>query len=220
MATTQNAINNLLATTSLTGILQAAQFPALTGPVTTVQGSLATTIVNNAITTVMINNAAVTYAKIQNVAASSLMGNPTGSPAAPSDITLSAGLSFVGSVLTVTFPADPETYIPMPTVIVTSGTQAMAVNTYYVANFASLCTMTLPATMAVGDEIMIGGFGAGGWLLAQNASQLVHFGNQVSTTGVGGSIASQNAFDNLHIKCVVANTTSNVVAAQGNMTVV
>lgn len=44
MAFTQNSINNLLETTSLTGALQAAQFPALTGDITTTAGSLATTL--------------------------------------------------------------------------------------------------------------------------------------------------------------------------------
>lgn len=214
MASTQNAINNLLATTSLTGILQAAQFPALTGDVTTTAGSLATTIANNAVTTVKINNAAVTYAKIQNEAATTLLGNPTGSPASPSEITLGTNLSFVGSVLTVT-----SVFSPMPTVVVTGTTQSAAINTYYVSNNAGLVTITLPSTAAVGSEIMIGGLGAGGWLLAQNAGQLINFGNAASTTGTGGSVASQNQFDNLHIKCIVANTTWNVIAAQGNMTV-
>lgn len=59
----------------------------------------ATTIQSNAITTSKINNAAVTYAKVQNVGASSLLGNPTGSPAAPSEITLGSGLSFSGTTL-------------------------------------------------------------------------------------------------------------------------
>jgi hypothetical protein len=44
MTWTQNAINNLLATTALTGTLQAAQFPALTGDITTTAGALATTL--------------------------------------------------------------------------------------------------------------------------------------------------------------------------------
>lgn len=42
----------------------------------------------------------VTYAKIQNVAASSLVGNPTGSAGAPSEISLAGGLSFSGTTLT------------------------------------------------------------------------------------------------------------------------
>lgn len=43
----------------------------------------------------------VTYAKMQQVAASSLIGNATGSLAAPTGITLGTGLSFVGSVLSL-----------------------------------------------------------------------------------------------------------------------
>ncbi len=60
------------------------------------------TIVNNAVTTAKILNANVTYAKIQNEGASSLLGNPTGSPAAPSEITLGSGLSFSGTTLVAT----------------------------------------------------------------------------------------------------------------------
>jgi len=42
----------------------------------------------------------ITYAKIQNTSAGSvLLGNPTGSAAAPSEITLGAGLSFSGTTL-------------------------------------------------------------------------------------------------------------------------
>jgi hypothetical protein len=43
----------------------------------------------------------VTYSKIQNVTAHTLLGNPTGSAAPPSEITLT-GLSFVGSALVAT----------------------------------------------------------------------------------------------------------------------
>ena len=46
--------------------------------------------------------AAVTYAKIQNESASTLLGNPTGGAAAPSEVTLGTGLSFAGSVLNAT----------------------------------------------------------------------------------------------------------------------
>ncbi len=52
----------------------------------------------------VIANSAVTLAKQANFAASSLMGNPTGSPAAPSAITLAAnsGLTFTGTTLATT----------------------------------------------------------------------------------------------------------------------
>lgn len=52
--------------------------------------------------TANIANGAVTYAKIQNEAATTLLGNPTGAPAAPSEITLVAPLSFTGTTLRIT----------------------------------------------------------------------------------------------------------------------
>ena len=73
------------------GVLRAAALPALTGDVTTVAGSLATTIANGA----------VTYAKMQSVAASRLLGNPTAAGAAAAEIGLGGGLAFSGSTLTV-----------------------------------------------------------------------------------------------------------------------
>lgn len=210
----QNAINNLLATTSLTGFIQAANFPALTGDVTNTAGTLATTISALAVTTGKIDNAAVTYAKIQNVAASTLLGNPTGSPASVSEITLGTGLSFAGAVLNAT-----GVFTPMPTVTVTGTSQSMAVNTAYTANNAALVTLTLPSTVAVGDEIRVMGLGAGGWKIAQNASQVIHFGNTDTTVGVAGAISSKHRYDTIMIKCVIANTTFDVVASQGNFDV-
>ena len=103
---------------------------------------------------------------------------------------------------------------------VTGTSQAIAVNTGYIADNASLCTLTLPATAAQGTVFRIAGNGAGGWLLAQNASQTVKFGNVATTAGVGGSLASTDAGDALECLCVVANNTWRVLSAVGNLTVV
>ncbi len=67
-------------TTQASGTLQTAQFPALTGDVTTTAGSLTTTIAANA----------VTAAKFRQSAALSVVGNPTNSAANVSDISGSA----------------------------------------------------------------------------------------------------------------------------------
>jgi hypothetical protein len=71
-------------------VLNASSFPALSGDVTTSSGSLATTIGANA----------VTYSKFQQVAASSLVGNPTGSTANAQGITLAGNLAFSGTTIT------------------------------------------------------------------------------------------------------------------------
>lgn len=57
-----------------------------------------------------ISASAITYAMIQNVAASRLLGNPTGGAAAPSEISLGAALAFSGTALqTVAFTGDVTT---------------------------------------------------------------------------------------------------------------
>jgi len=103
---------------------------------------------------------------------------------------------------------------------VTGTSQAIAVNTGYIADNAALCTLMLPTTAAQGTIFRIAGNGAGGWLLAQNASQTVKFGNAATTVGVGGSLASTDPGDALECLCVVANTTWRVLSAVGNLTIV
>lgn len=103
-----------------------------------------------------------------------------------------------------------------------SGTSQTAVsnNGYYLQN-AALTTVTLPsvATTVVGQEISVAGVGAGGWLIAQNATQFIDFGNQVTTTGVGGSLASTNQFDCVKLLAVSA-TQFVAIHSIGNLTLV
>lgn len=108
----------------------------------------------------------------------------------------------------------------MPWVEVTTISQAFAVNTGYIMNNAALVTGTLPATAAVGDIIEVVGEGVGGWLVAQNASQEIRFGDVVTTNGVGGSLASTNAGDSIRLVCITANTTFRVISSVGNITYV
>lgn len=90
---------------------------------------------------------------------------------------------------------------------VTSGSQAMAADMGYVANFGTLVTLTLPTTAAFGTIIYIQGLGAGGWSIAQNVGQQIIIGSSASTPGVGGSVSSTNQHDSLTLLCVTANTT-------------
>lgn len=103
---------------------------------------------------------------------------------------------------------------------VTGTTQAMAVNNGYTANNAGLVTLTLPSTAAYGSIMAVVGKGAGGWKIAQNSGQTIHFGITNTTTGTGGSLASTFQYDVVYVLCTVANTDFTVIQSVGNLTVV
>ena len=91
---------------------------------------------------------------------------------------------------------------------VVNGTAQQAnVNASYIPNNASLVTITLPATAAVGQRLSVVGNGAGGWRIAQNAGQTINKSGAATTTGTGGSLSSANRYDTAHLVCTVANTT-------------
>jgi hypothetical protein len=104
---------------------------------------------------------------------------------------------------------------------VTGTSASAAINNGYLSDNAGLVTVTLPVTAAQFSVIRVAGFGAGGWKIAQNASQLIQFGSAAATTtGTGGSLASTNRYDAVEIICVVANTTWLVLSSVGNITIV
>jgi len=103
---------------------------------------------------------------------------------------------------------------------VTGTTQAAAVNNGYITNNAGLVTVTLPATASVGSVVRIMGLGAGGWKLAQNASQYVRWDEStVTTTGVGGSLDSTDDHDAVELLCTVTNNGWSVLSSKGNISV-
>ena len=103
---------------------------------------------------------------------------------------------------------------------VTGTTQSCAVNTGYILNNAALVTATLPATASVGDVIRIVGKGAGMWKLAQNASQYIRFAGLTTTTGTGGYLQAETAYDCIEIMCTTANNGWTVISSIGNIEVV
>jgi len=119
------------------------------------------------------------------------------------------------------------TQLPSTTIIpiagwsaVSGAAQSMTVNNNYYCQNASLTTLTLPITAAAGTTMRVAGVGSGGWRVAQNAGQSINFGNQVTTTGTGGSISSGNPYDAIELFCAVANTQWTVLTAAGNLSVV
>lgn len=89
---------------------------------------------------------------------------------------------------------------------VTGTSAALVVNRNFVADNAGLVTLTLPTTGALGSIIRVFGNGAGGWKIAQNASQTIRLSATSSTTGTGGSVSSTNRYDSITLACIVTNT--------------
>lgn len=101
-----------------------------------------------------------------------------------------------------------------------AGTSAnMAVNNGYIANNASLVTLTLPSTASVGDVVRVTGKGAGGWRVAQNAGQTIYFGSSSTTTGATGYLEFTDDRDGVELICVTTDNDWNVLSSIGNITV-
>lgn len=140
----------------------------------------------------------------------------TGADPVLGTLTAGTGISITNGVGTITINSSGG---GLTWTDVTGTSQAMAVNNGYTANNAGVVTLTLPVTAAYGTIMAVAGKGAGGWLIAQNASQLIHFGSLVTTTGTGGSLASTNQFDVVWLLNSVADTTWTVLGSIGNITI-
>lgn len=141
-----------------------------------------------------------------------LLVGSTGSAPVAASITAGTGISVTPSAGGITIATTGTGFV---WTTVTGTTQAMANDNGYIANNASLVTLTLPATSAVGAELAVEGMGAGGWLIAQNALQTIRLGDTVSTAGITGSVASVNQYDSVRMVCVVANLEWKIYAAVG-----
>jgi hypothetical protein len=103
---------------------------------------------------------------------------------------------------------------------VTTTSQSAAVDNGYIANNASRVVVTLPSTASLWAVVRIVGKGAGGWEIAQNANQIIHFIGSDTTTGTGGSISSTNKYDSVEIVCIVTDNEWIVISSMGNITIV
>jgi len=103
----------------------------------------------------------------------------------------------------------------------TGTSETMLVDNGYIGNNASLITFTLPTTAALGSIVKVVGKGAGGWLIAQNASENIRWDEaSITTTGVGGSLASTDDHDYVELLCMTADTNWIVLSSKGNITIV
>lgn len=131
--------------------------------------------VSSTIGTSQLANSSVTYAKIQNVAAISLLGNPTGSPAAPSEITLTSALGFTGTTLTVA---------------------AGGITNAMLAGSITATKLVLTDIATLSGLTTIGTIGTGVWQATVIAGQYGGTGvvNTGKTITLGGSLTTSGAF--------------------------
>jgi hypothetical protein len=104
---------------------------------------------------------------------------------------------------------------------ITTTSATMVAANGYVTNNVGLVTLTLPALANVGDTFLIQGQGAGGWRIAQNAGQIIHFGAVDTTLGASGYLESTNRYDSIEVVCTVDDTEFAILSSpQGIITYV
>ncbi len=157
----------------------------------------------------VINNA-ITPAHLQEFPAKTILGNVAGASADAQYLTKADVISMLGLGATLS-----EDYIVEPTTAAT-----LLPNTAYRPTNASLTVFTLPPVCEEGATFSIEGSGTGGWSIAQAAGQRVIYGDVSSTTGVAGSVSSLHERDVIKLRCIVANTTYQVISTIGNIEVI
>jgi hypothetical protein len=148
-----------------------------------------------------------------------LIGTTAGDPVA-SALTAGTGITItsVSGSITIANSAPAISWVDE-----TSTSVTMVDNTGYTADAgASLVTFTLPTTaVAIGDTVEVQGKGSGLWKIAQSAGNQIFFGNQATTAGTGGSVASTLQYDAIKLRALTAGTGGSwsVVYGVGNFTV-
>ena len=167
---------------------------------------------------VLIGTGSNTVTPILLTAGEVLIGTTAGDPAAA---TLTAGTNINISSASGAITISATGTAAFTWTNVATGTEALVANNGYITNNgASLVTYTLPTTAAQGTILSIAGFSAGGFTIAQNASQEIFFGSQHTTAGVTGSLSSSNQYDQVSLLCVTANLSWVVINSVGNLTYV
>lgn len=124
-----------------------------------------------------------------------------------------ATTSGAGSTITVTTTGGGITWNNITVV----GPTTMAVNNGYTADDAAAqVQLLLPIAAAYGSVIRVVGTQAMGWIIQQNAGQIIINGAATTTLGDTGTLASSSGFETVELLCTVTNTTFQVIDGNGN----
>lgn len=92
---------------------------------------------------------------------------------------------------------------------------------YFVNGVGALNALLLPATMNVGDEIILIDIGGNGFTVTQNALQSIIVGTSTTTVGLGGSVESTALGNKITILCFAtdADFVANVISSGASIIV-
>ena len=141
-----------------------------------------------------------------------LIGNSLDNGLDKATLTAGSGVSIVNGNGSVTISASGGGY---SWIEVTGTSDDLDPSTGFIANNAGLVTLTLPATCSVGDTFRVVGKGTGGWSIAQNAGQTIHFSGSDTTTGATGSLDSTGQYDCVELLCTTTDTDFTVISSIG-----
>jgi len=125
---------------------------------------------------------------LSNVPATSLIGTiPDARLSANVALQSNPNLNFAGAVSATSFTGGGHGLTNVPGaffwVTVAANTQAQPNVGYICNNGVAPVTITLPSSPSVGDVYKVAGVGAGGWIIAQNANQMIAAGNLSDSVG-------------------------------------
>ena len=101
-----------------------------------------------------------------------------------------------------------------------NASQTLEVNHGYFCT-ANALSLALPSSSEVGDTIKVVLRGGTSWTITQGAGQQIRIGSSSTTSGAGGSLASQADGDSVNLVCQTANLIwVQEGGPQGNITIV
>jgi hypothetical protein len=161
---------------------------------------------------------------ILNLFCNSITGTRTVAAGGTEKVTVPYDLSTTGQVLTSNGPGVDPTFQPASgggmTWQTIGASGALVVNNGYICTAGAALSFSLPAASAIGDTIALVLDGSTSWTITQAANQYIRLGSSVTTTGVGGSLASTARGDTITMVCREANLGWIVISSIGNITVV
>lgn len=146
-----------------------------------------------------------------------IIGSGSGAPTAAT-LTPGTGISITNAANSITIAVTGAGFTWTDA---TSATQALSVANGYITDRSGGVTYTLPATAALGDEIIIVGK-LGITTIAQNANQSIRFSSLVTTVGATGTATGTNVGDSVTLNCTTAGASTTWTAASfvGNWSIV